>query len=206
MPVAQFGTKKKAAPTKSDGGGFPSLPSLPSLPTLEAPELELPNPFSEDFEFPNPLGIGPRGTDTTSTSYQVRAYEEGTDFLFFQSPGPKTAVQEDLPDFFSADNIKFILGQNIITPVRLAVGAVGLTAFLAVAITVYQSPGQATPFEFIDPFIPVAKQYRAEEKQKRVDYEAKVKAAKDAEIAKAKAAAEEAAAKQKAEAAAASKK
>ena len=38
------------------------------------------------------LGLGPRGS-TDSTSYQVKAYEEGSDFLFFQSPGPKTAIQ-----------------------------------------------------------------------------------------------------------------
>ena len=40
-----------------------------------------------------------------SKSAQIRAYEEGTDYLFFQGPAPKSAVQEDLPNFFSLEDL-----------------------------------------------------------------------------------------------------
>ena len=36
-----------------------------------------------------------------SNSIQVKKFEEGEDYLFFQGPAPSSAVQEDLPDFFS---------------------------------------------------------------------------------------------------------
>ena len=34
-------------------------------------------------------------------SVQVQKFEAGTDYLFFQGPAPDTAIQEDLPSFFS---------------------------------------------------------------------------------------------------------
>jgi hypothetical protein len=37
-------------------------------------------------------------------SEQVQKFEAATDYLFFQGPAPKTAVQDDLPSFFSLEN------------------------------------------------------------------------------------------------------
>merc|ERR1719461_830609 len=39
-----------------------------------------------------------------SEGTQVKKFEAGEDYLFFQGPAPKTAVQLDLPSFFSAEN------------------------------------------------------------------------------------------------------
>ena len=36
-----------------------------------------------------------------SRGKQIEKYEQGSDFLFFQGPAPRTAIQEDLPSFFS---------------------------------------------------------------------------------------------------------
>ena len=36
-----------------------------------------------------------------SRSKQIEKFEKGADYLFFQGPAPKTAIQEDVPDFFS---------------------------------------------------------------------------------------------------------
>jgi len=66
------------------------------------------------------LGLGPRGS-TDSTSYQVKAYEEGSDFLFFQSPGPKTAIQDDLPPLGSDIQLQ--------GPLQIGVTVTGLAAF-----------------------------------------------------------------------------
>lgn len=52
---------------------------------------------------------------------QVRKFEDGSDFLFFQGPAPKTAVQDDLPSFFSFDNLK----DTSISPLALPVAATG---------------------------------------------------------------------------------
>merc|ERR1719502_1193886 len=60
-------------------------------------------------------------------SVQVQAFEGGTDYLFFQGPAPTTAVQEDLPSFFSADNFADLE----ITPLQIAVTVVGLATFAA---------------------------------------------------------------------------
>ncbi len=92
----------KGRPTKGQKGfGLPSLPSL-ELPQLQRPSLptDLPNPVDATFDV---MGIGgrrQRGEDARSV--QVKNYEEGSDFVFFQSPSPKYAYQDDLPDYFSA--------------------------------------------------------------------------------------------------------
>eukprot|EP00966_Prymnesium_polylepis_P230706 5339100-Prymnesium_polylepis.1 len=62
-------------------------------------------------------------------SAQVKKFEAGTDYLFFQGPAPKTAIQEDLPSLFSADNFADIQ----ITPAQIAVTLVGPACFLYVA-------------------------------------------------------------------------
>jgi len=53
---------------------------------------------------------------------QVEAFEEGTDFLFFQSPKPLTGYQPDLPSFFSFDNFADLA----ISPAQIAVTLTGL--------------------------------------------------------------------------------
>jgi hypothetical protein len=45
--------------------------------------------------------LGDRGT-----SEQVKKFENGADYLFFQGPAPMTAVQPDLPSFFSPENFE----------------------------------------------------------------------------------------------------
>ena len=73
--------------------------------------------------------IGDRGE-----SDQVRAFEAGTDYLFFQGPAPKTAIQEDLPSFFSAENFADLE----ITPAQIAVTVAGPACFVAAASIVLQ--------------------------------------------------------------------
>lgn len=40
-----------------------------------------------------------------SKGTQIGKFERGEDYLFFQGPAPKTAIQEDLPSFFSPETI-----------------------------------------------------------------------------------------------------
>ena len=40
-----------------------------------------------------------------SKSVQISKFEKGEDYLFFQGPAPKTAIQEDLPSFLSPENL-----------------------------------------------------------------------------------------------------
>ena len=67
--------------------------------------------------------VGDRGQ-----SAQVKKFEGGSDYLFFQGPAPKTAVQEDLPSFFSLDNFADLQ----ITPLQIAVTGTGIATFAAV--------------------------------------------------------------------------
>jgi len=60
---------------------------------------------------------------------QIRKFEEGSDYLFFQGPAPKTAVQEDLPSFFSPENFEDL---EVSVP-QIAVTATGLAATAALA-------------------------------------------------------------------------
>ena len=82
-------------------------------------------------------GVAPKGPFGGSTdsdegwlgdngeSVQVKAFEAGTDYLFFQGPAPTTAVQDDLPSFLSADNF----ADMEITPLQIGVTVVGLGTF-----------------------------------------------------------------------------
>ena len=63
-----------------------------------------------------------------SKSTQVTKFEEGSDFLFFQGPAPKSAVQENLPSFFSAENFQDLE----IKPLQIAVTATGFGSLLAI--------------------------------------------------------------------------
>jgi hypothetical protein len=69
-----------------------------------------------------------------SRSAQIKKFEQGDDYLFFQGPAPKTAVQEDLPDFFSPENfegMEVTKGQLLFTGTGLAAAgalAAGLAA------------------------------------------------------------------------------
>jgi len=51
----------------------------------------------EDVDEVGWVGDRSRGT-------QIANFEAGEDYLFFQGPAPSTAIQEDLPSFFSGEN------------------------------------------------------------------------------------------------------
>merc|ERR1719198_2134612 len=89
-----------------------------------------------------PAGSGPFGGSKTpgsgegwigdqGKSEQVTKFEKGEDYLFFQGPAPKSAVQEDLPSFFSGDNF----ADMEISPLFFGAVAVGGASFAAVAAT-----------------------------------------------------------------------
>ena len=63
-----------------------------------------------------------------SNGEQIGKFERGEDYLFFQGPAPKTAVQEDLPSLFSAEN----LAEMQIKPLQIGVTVVGVATFAAV--------------------------------------------------------------------------
>jgi len=50
-------------------------------------------------------------------------FEAAEDYLFFQGPAPKSAIQDDLPDFFSAENFT---DMKVTVPQILAVGVSGV--------------------------------------------------------------------------------
>ena len=61
-------------------------------------------------------------------------FQEGTDFLFFQSPAPLTSGEfyeaaDPPPDFFSAENFRDL----VITGPQIAVTVVGLGSAVALA-------------------------------------------------------------------------
>jgi len=56
-------------------------------------------------------------------SEQVKKFEAAEDYLFFQGPAPKSAIQDDLPDFFSAENFT---DMKVTVPQILAVGVSGV--------------------------------------------------------------------------------
>ena len=56
---------------------------------------------------------------------QMQAFENGEANLFFQGPAPTTAVQDDLPSFFSAENFQDLE----ISTLQIAVTVVGLGTF-----------------------------------------------------------------------------
>ena len=163
-----------------------------------------------------------------SKGRQIAKFEAAQDYVFFQGPAPKSAIQEDLPSFFSPvraptavvegrlpSNLRCILGSvqenfqyaidNLkITPLRIGIGLAGLGAFAIIFLSLVLAPGSQSPFFFLDRFYPPAIA-----KKKVVDAEkARVKAEEDRKKAAAKAEAEakakaEAEAKAKAEAEAA---
>ena len=53
---------------------------------------------------------------------QVQKFERAEDYLFFQGPAPKSAIQDDLPDFFSAENFT---DMKVTLPQLISVGVVG---------------------------------------------------------------------------------
>ena len=75
---------------------------------------------------------GPGWLGDTSRGVQIQKFESGSDFLFFQGPAPKTAVQTDLPSFFSGDNF----ADMEIPTVGVAFVGLGLVSFAAVAAVV----------------------------------------------------------------------
>merc|ERR1719387_1861796 len=60
----------------------------------------------------------------------------GKGYFFFQGPTPKTAVQDDLPSFFSAENFADIE----IKPVQVAVTVSGFTSLLLILAGLNSAP------------------------------------------------------------------
>ena len=61
---------------------------------------------------------------------------EGEGYFFFQGPSPKTSVQEDMPDFFSGDNLAESEGLPLVGAAAIgltAVGSIALAGFLITA-------------------------------------------------------------------------
>jgi hypothetical protein len=159
-----------------------------------------------------------------SRSKQIEKFEKGADYLFFQGPAPKTAIQEDVPDFFSPvcawsnrqpnvwlfacltaapgsaqENVQSIVADIKITPLRIAIGLTGSASAAIVLFSLIAAPGSQSPFAFTDRFFPPAIA------KKKVDDKIKAVAAAEAKVAKDKAAAAAAADKAAAEKAAAEK-
>ena len=63
----------------------------------------------------------------------------GKGYFFFQGPTPKTAVQADLPNFFSAENFAGIE----ISPTQLAVTATGFASAAIIALSLASSTAPA---------------------------------------------------------------
>ena len=165
---------------------------------------------------PAPKGPFGGSTDTDegwigdqSESDQVKAFEAATDYLFFQGPAPKTAVQEDLPSFFSAEN----LAELEIPTAALVVAATGIGSF-AVASSIIlggsidlpkapEAPKAAA--QKVDPEAEAKAKAKAEAKAAADKAAAEAKAAAAAEKAEAKAAAAAVKAEAKAAKAAAAK-
>merc|ERR1719387_2263194 len=63
----------------------------------------------------------------------------GKGYFFFQGPTPKTAVQDDLPDFFSTENFADV----DIKPVQLAVTATGFGALALILLGLNAGPVKA---------------------------------------------------------------
>ena len=78
--------------------GYTAAPvARASTPTM-AGGLYPKGPFGDYAQVGETEGwIGDRSQGT-----QIKAFEAGEDYLFFQGPSPKTAIQEDLPGLFTA--------------------------------------------------------------------------------------------------------
>jgi hypothetical protein len=147
-----------------------------------------------------------------SRSKQIEKFEKGADYLFFQGPAPKTAIQEDVPNFFSPENFQSIIEDIKITPLRIGIGLAGVSSFAIVVFSLVAAPGSQSPFKFTDRFFPpaIAKakvdkirddkiKEQAKAAKAKADAEAKLKKEEEAkkaadEEAKAKAASAKAAA------------
>lgn len=110
------------------------------------------NPFGVGKKLP-PVPKGPfggfrlPGEDTDgivgdrSQGTQIAKFQAGEDYLFFQGPAPKTAIQDDLPSLFSAENFEDLE----IVPAQIAVTATGLLSFAVVLGTLLGDDGLPLP-------------------------------------------------------------
>merc|ERR1719424_1647923 len=91
-----------------------------------------------------------------SKSKQIEKFEKASDYLFFQGPAPKTAIQEDVPNFFSPENVESIVADIKITPLRIAIGLTGSASAAIILFSLIAAPGSQSPFAFTDRFFPPA--------------------------------------------------
>jgi hypothetical protein len=80
-------------------------------------------------------GDGDAWVGDQGQSEQVKKYEAGQDYLFFQGPSPKYAIQDDLPDFFSGENLQDII-ENA-NPLTVLVPATVAAAIFFVFVVPY---------------------------------------------------------------------
>merc|ERR1712129_643274 len=98
-------------------------------------------------------------------------------------------IQEDVPNFFSPENVESIVADIKITPLRIAIGLTGSASAAIILFSLIAAPGSQSPFAFTDRFFPPAIA------KKKVDTlrDDKIKAEAKAEAAAKKAAADKAA-------------
>jgi len=103
--------QEKPAPVKKDVYGDEGL------------AFKAPAELTEEEERRVKLEIGTNWRPRTSTI-------KGEGYQFFQGPTPKTGVQEDMPDFFSAENFSSGSGDLSLAPKVVAGLFVPLFAFV----------------------------------------------------------------------------
>jgi len=114
-----------------------------------------------------------------SKSKQIEKFEKGSDYLFFQGPAPKTAIQEDVPNFFSPDNVQSIVADIKITPLRIGIGLTGSASAAIILFSLVAAPGSQSPFKFLDRFYPPAIAKKKVDTVRDDKIKAEAKAAKD---------------------------
>merc|ERR1712129_240031 len=65
-------------------------------------------------------------------------------------------IQEDVPNFFSPENVESIVADIRITPLRIAIGLTGSASAAIILFSLIAAPGSQSPFAFTDRFFPPA--------------------------------------------------
>ncbi|KAL1515122.1 hypothetical protein AB1Y20_004184 [Prymnesium parvum] len=118
------------APAPPAAPAPPPEPSIPMSSSLsEALAFKDATTLSKEEERKLKLEIGTNWPPRTSTV-------PGQGYQFFQGPTPKTSFQEDLPDFFSKENLSINIEEIGLVP-KVAVGVTAaLTLWLLVTLLI----------------------------------------------------------------------
>merc|ERR1719446_1535934 len=116
---------------------------LPAAPAASSIRTGIPSMKKEIYTSSGPFGgykvagDGEGWVGDQGTSVQVTAFESGDDYLFFQGPAPKTAVQDDLGSFLSGEELEEIVAN--VNPLALVLplitGAGSLAAVGSVVLS-----------------------------------------------------------------------